>query len=382
MAERKHITLLYQYNENWIAGAYYILNIIKALKIIEDQYQPKITILYDDKGAVDAVKNIEYPYIDYVPYNSTLPLYVRLLNFLSYLISSKVPFKKKLPGDRIENIYPMQPSLSTKNVRNSYVWIPDFQEHYLAHFFSKMEVKMRRKYQEDIVKLGCPVVFSSQNALEDFRNFYPDNSNETHVLHFVSIIGDAYKALDIETIRKQYSITKPYFIVTNQFWSHKNHLIAIKGFELLLNEGHDIQLVLTGKQHDHRDPEYTVKIKEYIVLKGLEDKVLLLGFIDRDEQLSLMKNSLAIIQPSLFEGWSTVVEDAKALNKFIAVSDIPLHREQIKSNCVFFAPNDEKQLSEVLRKLMIEHVASNEFNESDHSFRIKKFANEFIAIFR
>ncbi len=38
-----------------------------------------------------------------------------------------------------------------------------------------------------------------------------------------------------------------------------------------------------------------------------------LGFIDRGEQLQLMKNSIAIVQPSLFEGWSTVVEDTKAM---------------------------------------------------------------------
>ena len=33
------------------------------------------------------------------------------------------------------------------------------------------------------------------------------------------------------------------------------------------------------------------------------------------DQLRLMKESLGVIQPSLFEGWSTVIEDAKALNK-------------------------------------------------------------------
>ncbi len=53
-----------------------------------------------------------------------------------------------------------------------------------------------------------------------------------------------------------------------------------------------------------------------------------------------MQNSLAIIQPSSFEGWSTVVEDAKALNQNIIVSDIAVHREQLPGHSYFFMPTD------------------------------------------
>ena len=38
---------------------------------------------------------------------------------------------------------------------------------------------------------------------------------------------------------------------------------------------------------------------------------------------------MAVAQPSLFEGWSTIVEDAKTLGKPIFVSDLPVHREQL-----------------------------------------------------
>jgi hypothetical protein len=62
-----------------------------------------------------------------------------------------------------------------------------------------------------------------------------------------------------------------------------------------------------------------------------------------------MKNSLAIIQPSLFEGWSTVVEDAKALNKWILLSDIAVHREQIKENVDFFNPKKPIELALIMQ---------------------------------
>ena len=41
-----------------------------------------------------------------------------------------------------------------------------------------------------------------------------------------------------------------------------------------------------------------------------------------------MRQSVAVLQPSLFEGWSTTVEEAKSIGKTILLSDIPVHREQ------------------------------------------------------
>jgi hypothetical protein len=42
-----------------------------------------------------------------------------------------------------------------------------------------------------------------------------------------------------------------------------------------------------------------------------------------------MRRSIGMLQPSAFEGWSTVVEDAKTLGKTILASSIEVHREQL-----------------------------------------------------
>ncbi len=68
-----------------------------------------------------------------------------------------------------------------------------------------------------------------------------------------------------------------------------------------------------------------------------------------------MNNSIAIIQPSLFEGWSTVVEDAKALNKlYYSYLDLEVHREQINNNAYFFNPHEEILLAKALEKYVID----------------------------
>jgi hypothetical protein len=75
-----------------------------------------------------------------------------------------------------------------------------------------------------------------------------------------------------------------------------------------------------------------------------------LGLIPRSDQIQLMRGATAVVQPSLFEGWSTVVEDARCLGKRLFVSDIAVHREQDPPAAVFFNPWEPEALANALAK--------------------------------
>lgn len=343
MDERKQITLLYQYNDNWIGGSYYIINIIKALNCLDDFEKPNIHIQYAFGTSIDEIKKINYPYIEYFSYS--FDIFERIINKLSRVFFGKNLIKIKLKGESIKNLYPMSHSINKKNINNFFYWIPDFQDRYLPHLFSNKEINERKEVQEIIVKKEYPVIFSSYSALGDFDKFYPNNKNRKEVLHFVSVIEEDYLKLDINQLKKKFGISRDYFISPNQFWQHKNHVTLIKAVKILKENCIDVLVVFTGKEYDHRNPNYTDELKQLVVDNHLQKNVLFLGFIDRNEQLQLMKNSIAVVQPSLFEGWSTVVEDVKALNHVIVLSDLALHREQISENTIFFEPANENDLA-------------------------------------
>jgi hypothetical protein len=61
-----------------------------------------------------------------------------------------------------------------------------------------------------------------------------------------------------------------------------------------------------------------------------------------------MRTAAVIIQPSRFEGWSTVVQDAKALGRPLLCSDIPVHHEQAPTALGFFAWDDAETLADLL----------------------------------
>lgn len=58
--------------------------------------------------------------------------------------------------------------------------------------------------------------------------------------------------------------------------------------------------------------------------------------------------SVAVINPSLFEGWSTTVEEAKSLGVPLILSDLSIHREQTGGAASFFNPEDPTDIARVL----------------------------------
>lgn len=101
---------------------------------------------------------------------------------------------------------------------------------------------------------------------------------------------------------------------------------------------------------------------------------------DRKEQLALMKQAKAIIQPSLFEGWSTVVEDAKAMGQKIILSQLEVHLEQTEeySNKLFFNPYDANDLADKIQLSLINN--SNTNIDFDYKKNVKNFGECFVKL--
>jgi glycosyltransferase involved in cell wall biosynthesis len=186
-----------------------------------------------------------------------------------------------------------------------------------------------------------------------------------------------YQDLDFHVLASTFNLKKPYFFSPNQFWAHKNQSLVIQAVKILIKEDLDFQLVFSGKENDERNPDYFPKLKKVVENENLSNYIKFLGFIDRKEQLQIMNNSVAVIQPSLFEGWSTVVEDAKAMNKYILASNLNVHKEQISCNGEFFNPDKPEELVLAMKRIL-KQEPSVIFKDYDDD--IKNFGNNFINI--
>ena len=138
-----------------------------------------------------------------------------------------------------------------------------------------------------------------------------------------------------EQLNLHYPVLEPYFFLPNQFWQHKNHGVVVDALRELPKT---IRVICTGSMDDYRNHGYVPELLAKARQAGVDDRFICLGIVPYPMLVSLMHHSLAVLQPSLFEGWSTSVEESKAMCKQIVLSNLDVHLEQAPERGRFFRP--------------------------------------------
>ena len=111
-------------------------------------------------------------------------------------------------------------------------------------------------------------------------------------------------------------------------------------------------MVITG-QVSSKNFKYFLKIKNLIKKFKLTNNVKIFTNLEKKEQLRLLNNSIALIQPTLFEGGpgGFSVYEAISLGKPSIVSDIDVNKEIKNKNVFFFKKNNSHDLSYKILKI-------------------------------
>ncbi len=372
------IGLLLTGDYNWAGGLYYVANIIKVLKSYHAN-SVQIVVFYNNqtpRDILDDVKKLNITLENIDKYNLFLKAIFKIIRIIT---KRNFQLEFIINPHHLNVIYPLSQYFSDLQRINCTIiyWIYDFQHKFLPHLFSLEEIKNRDKNFEKISQNAQYIVVSSKDALSHFNLFYPKSKSKVIVLPFVSIVNQN-QTTHVDLIKDKYGISSPYFVVANQFWIHKNHMVVLQALCLLKNKNIKIKVYFTGKQYDKRNPNYFNEISDFIKKEGITDFVDFTGFIPREDQLALIKNSIAVIQPSKFEGWSTVVEDSKALSKYLLLSNIDVLKEQVTRNASFFNPDDSEKLAHLIENIDNLIQSSEKVNYDDN---VKDFSVNILKLF-
>ena len=228
-------------------------------------------------------------------------------------------------------------------------WIPDFQERHFPRFFTAADIEGRARNIRDLARHSTAILLSSHAARADLLAIDAKLSDRVEVLRFVADIPPSSKTPDPAVVAARHAVDRPYFLLPNQFWAHKNHAVIIDALARLRTGHSDIMVVATGSTTDHRQPDHFQALMRRVAESGVENNFKAVGAVPYADLMALMRGCVAVLNPSLFEGWSTGVEEAKSMGKPIALSDIPVHREQNPANAHYFSPTDPDAAAEALR---------------------------------
>jgi glycosyltransferase involved in cell wall biosynthesis len=357
MVKSFRIGLVMQGGSNWIGGVEYIKNIVFSLATLPLEVRDKLEICLICERSVDPVFYepilTHLHQVFYMEERNAIPEFLRKVLKVTVRESTQgigiERFLKSTPEHGLDFIYPYTSSKITSQNFRSADWIPDFQHKCLPHLFSSAERFRRDNNFQYVLRKSQLLVVSSQCAKQDLNKFFPDAKLDVQVLHFTMYSPEECNEANPEKILEMYSLPHQFFLVSNQFWKHKNHQLIFRAMGILKEMNVDINVVFTGKLKDSRDNSYGQEIREMIRSLQLEKQVYLLGLIPKKHQIQLIRTSLGMIQPSLFEGWNTSVEEARCFGKKIALSDIPVHLEQNPPRAAFFKKDEPADLANILK---------------------------------
>jgi len=342
---RKKIALVFNFRSIWTGGIIYLVNISRILKFLKPEDQPELLIFYP-LHLQKYVDEIDYIFSKKIVWDFPS----EHMGFLKSIVTNRNLFIDKVVKEyQPDVIFPLLHYPIKSNINPAEVgWCADLQYKYYPNFFTKIkrvELDLRLKFTLNNAK---HVIVSSHTVKEDFYKFFevPKQIN-FHVYHFVSII-EGLPEIKIEDLLAKYSLPSHFFMISNQFHRHKNHKVVFKALAELKKQGKKIHIVITGSFPKDPNSLYLKELHALLNENKLHDVISFLGLIPRGDQLLLMKYAQAVIQPSLFEGWSTVIEDARSLQVPVIAADLKVNVEQLLEKGIYFSPHDVNGLAKIL----------------------------------
>lgn len=375
--KRLKIGLLFNFQSVWMGGITYILNLIKTFNYLDDEEKPEI-ILYYSSALKKYISDIDYPHITFLEY----PVQPVAKGYIMSFLKRKNLFTDELiVRDALDAIYPVK-DCPVKSRTNAKViaWYADLQHKVYPEFFTRSTLLHRTLRLNLMLRNATDMVVSSQAVKDDFDRFFKIRKQlRFHIYHFVSI-NDDFEDIDINALRLQYNLPKKYFMVSNQFHKHKNHKVVLLALAKLKKEGIYKHIAFTGRFPSATNSPYLAELHQIINDNELHDQISMLGIIPRNDQMQLMNYCQAVLQPSLFEGWSTVIEDAKSLQLPVIASNLKVNVEQLNDQGKYFAPEDYKSLASMIADFPDRN--RDELIYAPHTERVKTAAKELLSIFK
>jgi glycosyltransferase involved in cell wall biosynthesis len=371
--------------ESWTFGTVYLNDLIKSLK----QYGPKnynffifVPHSYTEK-LPDVGNDVKIIWSDEVEKKASRnPISIGYHSIINRI------FKKKsirnLKKHNIDILFSQLIDYPIKNVK-TLSWLPDFQHIPFPEMFSNHECQERNKIFKNAAKYSSRVILISEAAKRDFQAFAPEYLNKVRVYPPISLIDPTIYDIPLSSIVNRYDLPEKYIFLPNQFWKHKNHSIVFKAIKILKERGVKVYFVCAGNACDYRHLAYFSILNRKISECKLRDQIIYIGIIPRTDVLLLMRQSVCLINPSLFEGFGFTVDEARTLGKKIIASDIPPHREQDPPEAIYFNPCDAEELADKIGRIWLKTPAGPDYKlemnaRNDYSGRMRENIKIFTSI--
>jgi glycosyltransferase involved in cell wall biosynthesis len=131
-------------------------------------------------------------------------------------------------------------------------------------------------------------------------------------------------------------------VYTGSLYPHKNIVLVLKALKKLPK----YQLLVVGS----RDV-FQTQVRKLVARYKVKRQVKFLGYVPDQKLIKLYQESLAVVQPSLSEGFGLTGIEAMASGTAVLASDIPIFHEIYQDHAFYFDPKDPASFLSALEKV-------------------------------
>jgi glycosyltransferase involved in cell wall biosynthesis len=141
----------------------------------------------------------------------------------------------------------------------------------------------------------------------------------------------------------------PFFLMVGTVEKRKNVEFVIEAFSEFRKHGKQnvgYKLILAGR------PGFGFEdIQHCAQNSGFERDIVFTGYVSDDDCANLYRDALALVFPSIYEGFGSIQNECMAMGLPIILSDIPTNREVSRDYGVYFRLNSHESLSQAMEQI-------------------------------
>jgi len=248
----------------------------------------------------------------------------------------------------------------------------------------------RESFYSHHLQCASIIVVGTETGRKEIERFFQVPSERIKVLPHPTPRFVVEMAIDKKRdILKKYGIPHNYLFYPAQFWSHKNHANLLLSLQIL-KQKYNIILPMVFVGSDKGNEKY---IRKLISKWELSYQVHILGFVPREDMISLYQNAFALTYMTFFGPDNLPPLEAFALGCPVIASKVSGAEEQLGDAALLVDPKNPEQIADAifnlynspdLRKILIDRGSKRAQKWTGHDYvrNIFSILDEFEAIRR
>jgi glycosyltransferase involved in cell wall biosynthesis len=240
--------------------------------------------------------------------------------------------------------------------------INDLQHLHYPQFFSQEEYAERERLYRESAERAGHIICISEFTRQDVHRQYGIPLEKMSTVWIIPSrnvwqpLSESARAVLLSGMQ----LTGPFFFFPAHCWPHKNHVRLVEAFLRVASDlPANIKLVMTGRPFPDDHPA-AMMIRD----KNLSARVVHLGYRSPLEVRALFQGCLALVFPSLFEGYGMPVAEAIIAGKPVLCSNVTSLPELAGDAALTFDPNSVEEIARGLLDVATDSALRVELTEA------------------